>query len=143
MKWIAPFVAATTLAATAALAQTTAPSQEPSRTVPPAASPAPAVAPTVTPSATTAAAPTMTDEQAKTWVNKKVYSSDDKNMGEVAAFQRDSSGKVSELHADIGGFLGIGETRVRVPADKIKLEADRVVVQMTSDQMKSLPKLAK
>jgi hypothetical protein len=86
---------------------------------------------------------TLTDDQAKNWINKAVYSSDGKNIGEVAAFTRDASGKVTEMHADIGGFLGIGETRVRVMPAEFKLMNDRVVLNLTGDQAKNLPKVAK
>ena len=86
---------------------------------------------------------TLTDEQAKNWVSKTIYSSDNKNLGSVAAFARDASGKVSEMHADIGGFLGIGETRVRVMPNQFHLDGDRVVLSVTSEQVKALPKIAK
>ena len=85
----------------------------------------------------------MTDEEAKNWVNKTVYSSDGKNLGEVAAIDRDNSGHVRELHADIGGFLGLGETRVKVLPSQFKLSSDRVILNIPGDQAKSLPQLAK
>lgn len=104
----------------------------------------PEKAPSVTTPATTdPAAVSLTDEQAKAWVNKAVYSSDARNLGEVAAVQRDPSGKVTELHADIGGFLGLGETRVRVMPNQFKLENDRIVLNLTGDQAKALPQIAK
>ncbi len=86
---------------------------------------------------------TLTEEQAKGWVNKNVYSSDGQNLGEVVAFARDGSGKVTEMHADVGGFLGIGETRVRLMPSQFTLGTDRVVLSMTSEQAKTLPKIAK
>jgi len=86
---------------------------------------------------------TLTEEQAKKWLDKNVVSSDGKNVGEVAALQRDTSGKVSELHADIGGFLGIGETRVRLLPSQFKFQDDQVVLSMTADEAKALPKAAK
>lgn len=146
MLRIVPILAAMALTSTAALAQTTSPSPSPSTTVPSASpspsatSPSPSAA--TTPSAA-ASSPTLTDAQAKSWVGKKVYSSDNKNMGEVAQFIRDSSGKVTELQADVGGFLGIGETRVLIEPAQIKLEADRVVLNLNSDQVKALPRVAK
>jgi hypothetical protein len=122
------------LAATPALAQTTttqpAPSQAPS-----------AVSPST--SAGSVSTPVLTEDQAKAWINKPVYSSDNKNLGEVAAFAREPSGKVTEMHADIGGFLGLGETRVRVMPAQFKLAGDRVIVNMTAEQAKALPKLPK
>jgi hypothetical protein len=110
---------------------------------------------TQTPSATTKSASpspgaggasatlTLSDEDARNWIDKPVYSSDNQNLGEVAAFQRGADGKVQEMHADIGGFLGIGETRVRLMPSEFKLEGDRVVVNMTGEQAKALPKIEK
>ena len=90
-----------------------------------------------------AAAVTMTDDQAKGWVDKAVYSSDGKEIGEVAEFKRGSDSKVSELHADLGGFLGMGETRVKLMPSEFKLQGDRVVLNITEEQAKALPKLEK
>jgi hypothetical protein len=87
--------------------------------------------------------PAMTQEQANSWLNKSVYSSDAKKLGEVTSIQRDTAGKVTELYADIGGFLGIGETRVRVEPAQFRLVNDRVVLEMTAEQAKSLPHIAK
>lgn len=83
----------------------------------------------------------LSAEQAKTWVGKSVYSSDGKNVGEVAAFARGTDDKVSEMHADIGGFLGLGETRVRLAPAQFKLAGDRVTIDMTADQAKELPRV--
>ena len=118
------------VAASAANAQTTAPTT---------------VAPTATPgaSATTTTAPMLTDEQAKAWVNKRVYSSDGKNLGEVAEMIRDSSGHVIGMQADIGGFLGIGETRIDVKPAQFTLAEDRVNLALTADQAKALPQVKK
>lgn len=83
----------------------------------------------------------LTDEQAKNWIDKVVYSSDGKNVGEVAAFKRDDSGKVTEMHADIGGLLGYGQTRVRVMPSQFQLIGDRAVLSITAEQTKTLPKV--
>ena len=86
---------------------------------------------------------TLTEAQEKSWVDKVVYSSDGVNLGEVAAFAKDGSGKVTELHADIGGFLGMGETRVRLMPAQFSMAQDRVILSLTSEQAKNLPKIAK
>jgi hypothetical protein len=119
--------AASLATATATFAQTTVPATPPA-------------APTAAPMADGV---TLNDQQAKEWIDKAVYSSDAKKLGEVAAFARDGSGKVRELHADVGGFLGLGETRVRLMPAQFKLMTDRVVLSMTADQAKTLPKIAK
>lgn len=96
------------------------------------------------PAAQTAAASiTLTEEQAKEWVDKAVYSSDGKEIGEVYEFKRSADNKVTELHADIGGFLGMGETRVKLTPSEFKLQGDRVVLNITEEQAKALPKIEK
>lgn len=90
-----------------------------------------------------ASAVTLTEDQAKEWVDKAVYSSDGKEIGEVYEFKRTADNKVTELHADIGGFLGMGETRVKLSPSEFKLQGDRVVLNLTEEQAKALPKIEK
>lgn len=156
MKSIIPAAVASLLLAGSALAQTsTAPTTTPSSkpgdtttTAPKSPGTMSTTPSTTSPSATTGTTMskegiTLTEEQARGWVDKTVYSSDGKNLGEVAAIQLDSSGKISELHADIGGFLGLGETRVRVMPDQFRFDNDRVVLNIAGDAAKALPKLEK
>lgn len=87
---------------------------------------------------------TVTEEAAKEWIGRPLYSSDNKRLGEIAALQLGPDGKVSELRADIGGFLGFGETRVRITADQIKeVKDDSLVVTLTESEAKSLPAIDK
>ncbi|MDX2288164.1 MAG: PRC-barrel domain-containing protein [Hyphomicrobiaceae bacterium] len=154
MKNIYPIAIAVTMASTPVWAQTAA--QQPQAAPAPTATEAPATRAAIPSDATAPSAitppksttmeldrskPMLTDEEAKAWVDKVVYSSDDKNLGEVADFKRDAAGHVTELHADIGGFLGLGETRVRVAPDQFKLSGDRVVLSVNAEQAKSLPKV--
>ena len=133
-KLILAIVAASLMGSVAALAQTTPPAnQGPSAVEKEMAPPAlPSVA---------SQSITLTDEQAKGWIDKVVYDSDGKKFGAVAAFARDGSGKVTEMHADIGGFLGLGQTRVRVMPSQFKLIDDRAVLSITAEQAKTLPKV--
>ncbi len=108
---------------------------------------APAMA---TPSTSTNAAPaqkagavSLTSQEAKAWIGKPVYSSDGQKLGEVEAFQLGADNKVTGMYADIGGFLGIGEHRVSLTPAQIRLQADRVVLDLTAAQAKQLPKSAK
>jgi len=121
--------AALLLSSGAALAQTTT-TPAPSPVKPPAA-------------ATTngSAKLTLTDAQAKSWVDKPVYSSDNKKIGEIAEFKRGTDNVVQEMHADIGGFLGMGETRVKLTPEQFKLQSDRAILNMTQAQAKDLPKV--
>ena len=150
MSRLVPAIAvAALLASSAAIAQTTTPRDVAPNPTSPGAQ-APSVTPatpstSATPSTTTtpSAAPNMTEAEAKQWVDKAVYSADDKNVGSVASIQRDASGKVTEVHADVGGFLGLGTTRVRLMPSQFKLTDDRVIVNMPGDQIKTLPHVTK
>ena len=126
-KLIPAIVAASLMGSVAAFAQTTPPT-------PPASQEPSAVE-------KTSELITLTDAQAKGWIDKVVYGSDGKKVGEVAAFARDDSGKVTEMHADIGGFLGMGQTRVRVMRSQFKLIDDRAVLSLTAEQAKTLPRV--
>ncbi len=85
----------------------------------------------------------LSPEQVKTWIDKAVYSSDGSKIGNVAAFLQGPNNSVMEMHADIGGFLGLGETRIRLMPAQFRLEGDRVVLGMTAAQAKELPAIAK
>ena len=122
------------LGGTAAVAQTTAPAPTPAEKMSPPASSTTTV---------TKDGLVLTEAQANAWIKKAVYSSDGKNVGEVTALKRDVSGKVAELQAGIGGFIGIGETQVRVMPAQFKLENDRVVLSLTAEQVKALPAIVK
>ncbi|MDX2257325.1 MAG: PRC-barrel domain-containing protein [Hyphomicrobiaceae bacterium] len=152
-KIIAAAAALSMAASTAALAQATAPQQAPADAPPAAVEVKPPLSPAEPTTGATPSHPaleksaasdtlTLTEAQAKDWVGKTIYSSDGKSVGEVAAFNRDAKGHVIEMHADIGGFLGIGETRVRVTPDQFKLGADRVELTVAAEAAKSLPKVA-
>ena len=85
----------------------------------------------------------ITDQEAKAWVGKPVYSNDGKKLGEVAAILRTADNKITELRADIGGFLGIGQHEIALPAAHFALHNDRVVLDLTAAAAKELPKVAK
>jgi len=85
----------------------------------------------------------LTSEEAQAWVDKPVYSSDGKKIGEVSGFQRGDDNKVIELRANMGGFLGIGEHHVRVTPAQFRLQGDRVVLELTAEQAKALPTFQK
>jgi hypothetical protein len=85
----------------------------------------------------------ITEQEAKAWVGRPVYSSDGKKLGEVAALLRTPDNKVTELRADMGGFLGIGEHQIALPAALFALHNDRVVLNLTAAAAKGLPKVAK
>jgi hypothetical protein len=55
-------------------------------------------------------------------------------VGEVSAISGD------KVYADIGGFLGIGESRVLLSADQIaRVEDERIDLTLTEAQTSTLP----
>ena len=85
----------------------------------------------------------LTSQEAEAWIGTPVYSSDGNKLGEVATIQRAADNKVTEMQADIGGFFGLGEHRIRLQAAQFNVQSDRVVLDLTSEQAKALPKIAK
>jgi hypothetical protein len=68
------------------------------------------------------------------WIGRSVYSSDGKNLGEVAKLNG------SDIYVDIGGFLGLGETRALIKADQIQeVQDDRIVLKISEEEAKKLP----
>jgi hypothetical protein len=68
------------------------------------------------------------------WVGRAVYSTDGKHLGEVVAIASDS------IYVDMGGFLGIGESRVLLDNGKLgRVEPDRIILKLTEAEAKTLP----
>lgn len=68
------------------------------------------------------------------WKGRSVYSIDGKDLGEVAAIDG------NDAYVDIGGFLGIGEHRVRIKDSDIGSVTDeRITLKMTEAEAKALP----
>jgi len=110
--------------------------------VEPGAGPTSTMSEKSSPAATTAAI-SMNEQEALTWIDKPVFSSDGKQIGKVAAVQRDPDNKVIGMHADIGGFLGFGESRVNLTPTQFELQSDRVVLSLTTAEANDLPKVQK
>ena len=88
-------------------------------------------------------APMLTEAEARALIDATVVSSDNKNVGEVSAIQRNSEGKVTEMHADVGGFLGIGQSRIRLSPSQFTISNNRVMLTLTAEQVDRLPKIEK
>lgn len=68
-----------------------------------------------------------------------VYSSDNKDLGQVVEIKRGSDGKIQSIQVEVGRFLGLGNRVVTINADAIEQLTDRIRVQMAGDQVRSLP----
>jgi hypothetical protein len=81
----------------------------------------------------------LTQQEAEDWIGKSVYSRDGENLGDVAAFKRSDDNSVTEMHADIGGFLGFGQHRISLTPEQFNLNDDRVTLAMNSVDVDKLP----
>ncbi|HEY3068424.1 MAG TPA: PRC-barrel domain-containing protein [Methylomirabilota bacterium] len=73
--------------------------------------------------------------EATSLIGSTVRSADGKDIGKVYQLLIDSqSGRVSSVVVSIGGTLGIGEKRVTVPWDAVKVGRDDRRVVVTTDQ---------
>ncbi len=139
MQPLALGAALVVLMASVAYAQNPAPSSEPNATAPtnqtaPATpdmkaqkAPEPAL-----PSSANSKNPGFVPDQS--WVGRYVYSSDNKDLGKIAAV------KTNQVDFDMGGFLGLGATRKHVTADQIgSVQSDRIILRMTKAEADSVP----
>ncbi len=72
-------------------------------------------------------------------VGKDIYGADNRNIGEVEDVVIGSNAKLQSVLVDVGGFLGIGARRVAIPVEKLSLQGDRLVSQITEQEARSLP----
>lgn len=71
-------------------------------------------------------------------VGKKVQTIDGEDLGEIEKAVM-SGGNVDAVLIDVGGFLGIGEKRVAIPADELSMQGEDFTVGMTKDEVEQLP----
>lgn len=60
-------------------------------------------------------------------------------IGDIEELLADSSGQVAAVTVEAGGFLGIGEREAVVGIDQIRLIDDRLVTELTKEQIEQLP----
>jgi sporulation protein YlmC with PRC-barrel domain len=61
-------------------------------------------------------------------------------VGEIENLLIGPDGRVRAAIVEFGGFLGIGENEVVVPWDRVNVAGDRVIVNMTEEQIKAEPR---
>lgn len=74
-----------------------------------------------------------------------IYDPSGAKIAEIADIQIGPDSKVNGIITDVGGFLGLGEHRVLLSPDQIKIYKNtdndiRAYVSMTKDELKALPK---
>jgi len=74
------------------------------------------------------------------FIGKDVYGTKGNEVGELSNLLIDPNGRVRAALIEFGGFLGIGDHHVAVPWDRLNVTGDRLTVNMTEDQIKSMPR---
>jgi sporulation protein YlmC with PRC-barrel domain len=82
---------------------------------------------------------TLQPNQARSLIDKPVYGSDGKKIGDINNVLIGKDGRARAAVIDFGGFLGVGEKKVAVDWGKLKINGDRVMVGMTKDEAKAAP----
>lgn len=68
-----------------------------------------------------------------------VFGSDGENVGRVTGVTEGSDGKTKSILVETGGFLGLGSRTVRIRAAMLTIEADRISVALSSNEIEQLP----
>ena len=73
--------------------------------------------------------------------NAKIEDLAGNSVGSVDDIMLDANGKVKQIKADVGGFLGIGSKDVALNANALKFDPNKkvLITSMTKDQLKALP----
>ena len=68
-----------------------------------------------------------------------VYSSDDKNLGQVVEITRDPDGKVQAIEIAVGRWLGIGDRTITISADEFERLGDRIKLRLGGEEIRAMP----
>jgi sporulation protein YlmC with PRC-barrel domain len=74
------------------------------------------------------------------FIGKDVYGAKGDEVGELNNLLIGPDGRVRAAVIEFGGFLGIGDHHVAVPWDRLSVQGDRIMVNMTEDQIKTMPR---
>jgi sporulation protein YlmC with PRC-barrel domain len=75
--------------------------------------------------------------RAEKFIGSTVYDVQNRNIGKVKDLLFDKSGRVDVAVVDVGAFLGMGGKYVAVPLKDIKMDNNRLTLDMTKEQLKS------
>ena len=86
-----------------------------------------------------AATPTAADT--KKLIGRNVKNPENDPIGEIESVYINADGKVDSVIVAVGGFLGLGERLVRVAWRDLQISdnGEKVVANMTKDQLKAMP----
>jgi Golgi apparatus protein 1 len=68
-----------------------------------------------------------------------VYSSDDKNLGQVVEVTRGPDGKIQSIEVAVGRWLGLGDRVITITADDFERMADRIRLRLAGEEVRAMP----
>jgi sporulation protein YlmC with PRC-barrel domain len=68
-----------------------------------------------------------------------IYAANGEEIGDVEDVLMTADGEIVGLSAEVGGFVGVGEKEVAFALDALVWDGERVIVNMTEEQIGSLP----
>ena len=68
-----------------------------------------------------------------------IYDANGKKIAEVDSVLEDSNGEIKGVAIEYGGFLGFGEKGAILTLDQVKTQDDRLVTELTEEQLPTLP----
>lgn len=75
--------------------------------------------------------------RAEKFIGSTVYDVQNRNIGKVKDMLFDKSGRVDAVVVDVGAFLGMGGKLVAVALKDIKMDNNRLTMDMTKEQLQS------
>jgi sporulation protein YlmC with PRC-barrel domain len=85
-------------------------------------------------------APSVTADTRKL-IGRNIKNADGETIGEIKSIYINKDGKVDSVMVGVGGFLGVGDREVRIAWSDLKItdNGEKVVVNMTKDELKAKP----
>ncbi|MGE3282925.1 MAG: PRC-barrel domain-containing protein [Alphaproteobacteria bacterium] len=76
-------------------------------------------------------------------IGKDVYGANGEDVGDLENLLISPDGRVRAAIVEFGGFLGIGTNKVAVSWDQLQINGDRVVTNLTKEQVRAMPRWEK
>jgi sporulation protein YlmC with PRC-barrel domain len=85
-------------------------------------------------------APSVTADTRKL-IGRNIKNADGETIGEIKSIYINKDGKVDSVMVGVGGFLGVGDREVRIAWSDLKItdNGEKVMVNMTKDELKAKP----
>jgi sporulation protein YlmC with PRC-barrel domain len=75
--------------------------------------------------------------RAEKFIGSTVYDVQNRDIGKVKDLLFDKGGKIDQAVLDVGTFLGMGGKYVAIPLKDIKMDNNRLTLDMSKEQLKS------